>query len=165
MRCEITASSLFRTDGVRTSQQCVCIYTAVYSQTLTTISIFKYVNIVCIIQVHSSSLYHSSCHIYFGCGPILAVGLFWLWIYVIAPPAPAHCPYKTGPSAACRPALQTRIYPWTANHKQSPRQISWSSHCGEDCLGLIRCGSISFPWGLRSTSKSRPTAKIDPQPK
>ena len=45
----------FRTDGVRTSQQCVCIYTAVYSQTLTAISIFKYVNIVCIIQVHTRS--------------------------------------------------------------------------------------------------------------
>ena len=46
----------FRTDGVRTSQQCVCIYTAVYSQTLTAIiSIFKYVNIVCIIQVHNRS--------------------------------------------------------------------------------------------------------------
>ena len=26
----------FRTDGARTSQKCVCIYTAVYSQTLTT---------------------------------------------------------------------------------------------------------------------------------
>ena len=39
-------------DWVRTSQQCVCIYTAVYSQTLTAISIFKYVNIVCVIQVH-----------------------------------------------------------------------------------------------------------------
>ena len=48
-----THISLFRTDGVRTSQQCVCIYTAVHSQTLTAISIFKYVNIVCIIQVHS----------------------------------------------------------------------------------------------------------------
>ena len=33
-------------------RECVCIYTAVYSQTLTAISIFKYVNIVCIIQVH-----------------------------------------------------------------------------------------------------------------
>ena len=32
-----------------------CIYTAVYSQTLTAISIFKYVNIVCIIQVHISA--------------------------------------------------------------------------------------------------------------
>ena len=31
----------------------LCIYTAVYSQTLTAISIFKYVNIVCIIQVHT----------------------------------------------------------------------------------------------------------------
>ena len=31
----------------------VYIYTAVYSQTLTAISIFKYVNIVCLIQVHS----------------------------------------------------------------------------------------------------------------
>ena len=31
----------FRTDGVRTSQKCVCIYTAVYSQTLTAISIYK----------------------------------------------------------------------------------------------------------------------------
>ena len=50
-----THISLFRTDGVRTSQQCVCIYTAVYSQTLTAISIFKYVNIVCIIQVHTRS--------------------------------------------------------------------------------------------------------------
>ena len=49
-----THISLFRTDGVRTSQQCVCIYTAVYSQTLTAISIFKYVNIVCIIQVHTA---------------------------------------------------------------------------------------------------------------
>ena len=45
----------FRTDEVRTSQKCVCIYTAVYSQTLTAISIFKYVNIVCIIQVHTRS--------------------------------------------------------------------------------------------------------------
>ena len=51
-----THISLFRTDGVRTSQQCVCIYTGVYSQTLTAISIFKYVNIVCIIQVHRSNL-------------------------------------------------------------------------------------------------------------
>ena len=35
---------------------CVCIYTAVYCQTLTAIiSIFKYVNIVCIIQVHNRS--------------------------------------------------------------------------------------------------------------
>ena len=48
-----THISLFRTDGVSTSQQCVCIYTAVYSQTLTAISIFKYVNVVCIIQVHT----------------------------------------------------------------------------------------------------------------
>ena len=48
-----THISLFRTDGVRTSQQCVCICTAVYSQTLTAISIFKYVNIVCTIQVHT----------------------------------------------------------------------------------------------------------------
>ena len=48
-----THISLFRTDGVRTSQQCVCIYTAVYGQTLTAISIFKYNNIVCIIQVHT----------------------------------------------------------------------------------------------------------------
>ena len=31
----------FRTDGVRTSQKCVCIYTAVYSQTLTARSIYK----------------------------------------------------------------------------------------------------------------------------
>ena len=33
---------------------CIYIYTAVYSQTLTAISIFKYDNIVCIIQVHTS---------------------------------------------------------------------------------------------------------------
>ena len=39
---------------VPSTQQCVCIYTAVYSQTLTAISIFKYANIVCIIQVHSA---------------------------------------------------------------------------------------------------------------
>ena len=39
-----------------TSQKCVCIYTAVYSQTLTAISIFKYVNIVCIIQVYRALL-------------------------------------------------------------------------------------------------------------
>ena len=42
------------------STQCVCIYTAVYSQTLTAISIFKYVNIVCIIQVQIE--YNSSSH-------------------------------------------------------------------------------------------------------
>ena len=36
---------------------CVCIYTAVYSQTLTAISIFKYVNKVCIIQVHILALF------------------------------------------------------------------------------------------------------------
>ena len=46
---------------VRTSQQCVCIYTAVYSQTLTAISIFKYVNIVCIIQVHMCETARVSC--------------------------------------------------------------------------------------------------------
>ena len=49
----LAQASLFRTDGVRTSQQCVCI--SVYSQTLTAISIFKYNNIVCIIQVHTSN--------------------------------------------------------------------------------------------------------------
>ena len=46
---------------VRTSQQCVCIYTAVYSQTLTAISIFKYVNIVCIIQVHNVYVFTQMC--------------------------------------------------------------------------------------------------------
>ena len=58
-----TQISLFRTDGGRTSQQCVCIYTAVYSQTLTAISIFKYNNVVCIIQVHSmyTSITQPSC--------------------------------------------------------------------------------------------------------
>ena len=42
----------FRTDGVRTSQKCVCIYTAVYSQTRTARSIYKCYNISCIIPVH-----------------------------------------------------------------------------------------------------------------
>ena len=56
MRAEVKArgDTGADTDGVRTSQQCVCIYTAVYSQTLTAISIFKYVNIICIIQVHTA---------------------------------------------------------------------------------------------------------------
>ena len=45
----------FRTDGVRTSQKCVCIYTAVYSQTLTARSIYKQFNIC---------MYHLSTHIH-----------------------------------------------------------------------------------------------------
>ena len=50
------------------STQCVCIYTAVYSQTLTAISIFKYVNMVCIIQVHMD-----------GCGAGHGVGAALCW--------------------------------------------------------------------------------------
>ena len=60
--CLSTHISLFLTDGVRTSQQCVCIYTAVYSQTLTAISIFKYNNIVCTIQVHMTASPSYTCN-------------------------------------------------------------------------------------------------------
>ena len=135
-----THISLFRTDGVRTSQQCVCIYAAVYSQTLTAISIFKYVNIVCIIQVHKASRPQSE----FCC--IIPYLLFDLRSNRSKPwPPPATCARTATDQHAAPNVVSARALALLEQHRLCQRPELRPSQCNAADVSSVDVGSVPRP--------------------